>query len=380
MSIVEYGDFLALYIFGILLLPAVVLGCLGKRIKWYGMVVSIPVLYLLMGDRLKYFLLVAGTMVLVLFIYYRAYSKWKNKWIYYGTLALLILPVVEVKSAELVHIKSWAFLGISYFGFRIWQLVIEIHDGHIKEFKLADILYFVTFFPSVSSGPIDRYRRFQPECNEAIEGGTYVSKYLKPGAKKILLGMIYKFCFADLINQFWMSRITHEVTIASSVEYMYAYTLYLFFDFAGYSLMAVGTGYILGITLPDNFNKPFLARNMKEFWDRWHISLSKWFGDYLFSRVVLNLMRNKIVKQQKYAVRAGYMITMFTMGLWHGFTVYYLLYGLYEGLMLALSDMYIKSKAYRSHIKKPGYDWVSRAICFHVIAFGMLLFSGYLFV
>lgn len=83
MSIVEYGDFSALYIFGILLLPAVILGCLGKKIKWYGMCISIPILYMLMGDRLKYFLLVAGAMIVILYIYYRAYSKWKNKWIYY---------------------------------------------------------------------------------------------------------------------------------------------------------------------------------------------------------------------------------------------------------------------------------------------------------
>lgn len=379
MIIVEYGDFLSLFIFAVLLLPAVVLGCMGRRIKCYGGVVSIPILYSLIGDRMKYFLLVLGIMILILFLYYHAYKKWKKNWIYYLTMILLILPVVEVKMSGLIHIRSWAFLGISYMGFRIWQLVIEIHDGHINEFRLVDILYFVTFFPSFSSGPIDRYRRFKDECDVVITAEGYMDNYLHPGIKKILLGMVYKFAFADVINQLWLSNISNDVTLISTIEYMYAYTIYLFFDFAGYSLMAVGTGYILGIKLPDNFNKPFLARNMKEFWDRWHMSLSRWFGDYLFSRVVLNLMRNKIVKKQTYAVRISYMITMFTMGAWHGFTVYYLLYGLYQGLMLVLSDMYIKSKAYRKHIKKPGYDWVSRAICFQVIAFGMLLFSGYLF-
>ena len=379
MSIVEYGDFLSLFIFAVLLLPAVILGCMGHRIKWYGVIVSIPILYSLIGDRLKYFLLVSGIMVLILFLYYYTYRKWKKSWIYYLTLVLLILPVVEVKMAGLVHINSWAFLGISYMGFRIWQLVIEIHDGHIDKFRLVDILYFVTFFPSFSSGPIDRYRRFVDECNGCITADSYAREYLQTGIKKILFGIAYKFAVADVINQLWLSNISHEVTLFSAIEYMYAYTLYLFFDFAGYSLMAVGTAYILGIKLPDNFNKPFLARNMKEFWDRWHMSLSRWFGDYLFSRTVLNLIRNKIVKKQNYAVRISYMITMLTMGLWHGFTVYYLLYGLYQGTMLVLSDIYVKSKAYRRHIKKTGYDWVSRAICFQVIAFGMLLFSGYLF-
>ena len=379
MNIDEYGDFLSLIIFAILLLPAIILGCMGLRIKWYGIVISIPILYGIIGDRLKYFMVVSTIMLFILFLYYYAYKKWKKNWIYYLTLVLLILPVVEVKMAGLVHIRSWAFLGISYMGFRIWQLVIEIHDGHINEFSLVDILYFVTFFPSFSSGPIDRYRRFKDECNVAIAAEDYMDNYLQPGIKRILLGMAYKFVFADVINQLWLSTISNDVTLIRAIEYMYAYTMYLFFDFAGYSLMAVGTGYILGVKLPDNFNKPFLARNMKEFWDRWHISLSRWFGDYLFSRVVLNLMRNKIVKKQNYAVRISYIITMFTMGLWHGFTVYYLLYGLYQGLMLVFSDMYVKSKAYRRHIKKTGYDWICRAVCFQVIAFGMLLFSGYLF-
>ncbi|MBO6204449.1 MAG: D-alanyl-lipoteichoic acid biosynthesis protein DltB [Selenomonas sp.] len=379
MNIAEYGDFLSLIIFAILLLPAIILGCMGLRIKWYGIVISIPILYGIIGDRLKNFMVVSTIMLFILFLYYYAYKKWKKNWIYYLTMVLLILPVVEVKMAGLVHINSWAFLGISYMGFRIWQLVIEIHDGHINEFSLVDILYFVTFFPSFSSGPIDRYRHFKDECNVAIAAEDYMDNYLQPGIKKILLGMVYKFAFADVINQLWLSTISNDVTLIRAIEYMYAYTMYLFFDFAGYSLMAVGTGYILGVKLPDNFNKPFLARNMKEFWDRWHISLSRWFGDYLFSRVVLNLMRNKIIKKQNYAVRISYIITMFTMGLWHGFTVYYLLYGLYQGLMLVFSDMYVKSKAYRRHIKKTGYDWICRAVCFQVIAFGMLLFSGYLF-
>lgn len=176
-----------------------------------------------------------------------------------------------------------------------------------------------------------------------------------------------------------MNKISSEVSVVTSLEYMYVYTMYLFFDFAGYSLMAIGTGYLLGITLPDNFNKPFLSRNMKEFWERWHISLSKWFGDYLFSRLVLNFLRSGVIKKQKTAIRFAYMITMLTMGIWHGFTTYYILYGLYHGIMLVISDIYVKSKSYRKHIKLPYYNFVSRVICFHFIAFGMLIFSGYLF-
>lgn len=379
MVITEYGNMFSLYIFGLLLLPAVVMGCLGKKIHYYGMVISIPILYMLMGEHLKNFLIILCLDIAILYLYYRFYRKYKYTWIYYLTLVLMVLPVVEVKAAYCWDFNAWAFLGISYFGFRIWQLVIEIHDGHIDNFNICEILYFLCFFPSVSSGPIDRYKRFSLEIKSDIGGSIYIDKYLIPGIKKIFLGIIYKFSIAEFINIFFLNKISSEVSVVTSLEYMYVYTMYLFFDFAGYSLMAIGTGYLLGITLPDNFNKPFLSRNMKEFWERWHISLSKWFGDYLFSRVVLNFLRSGVIKKQKTAIRFAYMITMLTMGIWHGFTIYYILYGLYHGIMLVISDIYVKSKSYRKHIKLPYYNFVSRVICFHFIAFGMLIFSGYLF-
>ena len=379
MVITEYGNMFSLYIFGLLLLPAVVMGCLGKKIHYYGMVISIPILYMLMVEHLKNFLIILCLDIAILYLYYRFYRKYKYTWIYYLTLVLMVLPVVEVKAAYCWDFNAWAFLGISYFGFRIWQLVIEIHDGHIDNFNICEILYFLCFFPSVSSGPIDRYKRFSLEIKSDIGGSIYIDKYLIPGIKKIFLGIIYKFSIAEFINIFFLNKISSEVSVVTSLEYMYVYTMYLFFDFAGYSLMAIGTGYLLGITLPDNFNKPFLSRNMKEFWERWHISLSKWFGDYLFSRLVLNFLRSGVIKKQKTAIRFAYMITMLTMGIWHGFTTYYILYGLYHGIMLVISDIYVKSKSYRKHIKLPYYNFVSRVICFHFIAFGMLIFSGYLF-
>ena len=379
MVITEYGNMFSLYIVGLLLLPAVVMGCLGKKIHYYGMVISIPILYMLMGEHIQNFLIILCLDIAILYIYYRFYRKYKYTWIYYLTLVLMVLPVVEVKAAYCWDFNAWAFLGISYFGFRIWQLVIEIHDGHIDNFNICEILYFLCFFPSVSSGPIDRYKRFSLEIKSDIGGSIYIDKYLIPGIKKIFLGIIYKFSIAEFINIFFLNKISSEVSVVTSLEYMYVYTMYLFFDFAGYSLMAIGTGYLLGITLPDNFNKPFLSRNMKEFWERWHISLSKWFGDYLFSRLVLNFLRSGVIKKAKTAIRFAYMITMLTMGIWHGFTTYYILYGLYHGIMLVISDIYVKSKSYRKHIKLPYYNFVSRVICFHFIAFGMLIFSGYLF-
>ena len=383
MSITQYSNFFSLCIMLPLFIPAIVLGLLGKPLKYYAAAVSIPALCLVMGFKsmqtLQFLIFMAFEMFLI-YVYYYLHKKYKNKYIYYTIFALSILPVVAVKACVYTSDFSFlGFLGISYVSFRIWQMIIEIHDEHIEKLSIWETLYFITFFPTISSGPIDRYKRFKDDLDKKISRKEYLEEYLIIGIKKILLGITYKFAIANLINIYFINNASAEKTFLNVIVYMYAYTLYLFFDFAGYSAFAIGTSYVLGIKVPENFDKPFLAHNMKEFWDRWHISLSKWFGDYLFSRFVLNMVRSKKIKSKKTAIRCVYMLTMLTMGLWHGFYLFYITYGAYQGLMLILTDVYTKSKMYRNFKKSKYYDLVSRIVCFHIVAFGMLIFSGYLF-
>ena len=383
MSITQYSNFFSLCIMLPLFIPAIVLGLLGKPLKYYAAAVSIPALCLIMGFKsmqtLQFLIFMAFEMFLI-YAYYYLHKKYKNKYIYYTIFALSILPVVTVKACVYTSDFSFlGFLGISYVSFRIWQMIIEIHDEHIEKLSIWETLYFITFFPTISSGPIDRYKRFKDDLDKKISRKEYLEEYLIIGIKKILLGITYKFAIANLINIYFINNASAEKTFLNVIVYMYAYTLYLFFDFAGYSAFAIGTSYVLGIKVPENFDKPFLAHNMKEFWDRWHISLSKWVGDYLFSRFVLNMVRSKKIKSKKTAIRCGYMLTMLTMGLWHGFYLFYITYGAYQGLMLILTDVYTKSKTYRNFKKSKYYDLVSRIVCFHIVAFGMLIFSGYLF-
>ena len=192
------------------------------------------------------------------------------------------------------------------------------------------------------------------------------------------MGIGYKFVIAFVINIYWMSNIPEEINFINVVSYMYAYSLYLFFDFGGYSLFAVGTSYIFGIKAPDNFNKPFLSKDMKEFWTRWHISLSRWFGDYIFSRFVIASMRKKRFKKRATASHVAQMITMLVMGIWHGLTWYYIAYGVYQGGVLVLTDMYQKkSKFYKKHKKDKWFEIVQIVITFHIACFGLLIFSGH---
>ena len=140
--------------------------------------------------------------------------------------------------------------------------------------------------------------------------------------------------------------------------------------------MAVGTGYVLGICTPDNFNKPFISRDMKDFWNRWHISLSHWFRDFVFSRYLADAIRNQKYKNRMNAASAGFLVNMLLMGVWHGITADYLLYGLYHGVLLAVTEICQKQKWYRKVKKYIWYQCVSWFVTLNLVMFGFLIFSG----
>ena len=388
MTLVQYGDYFYLYILAIALIPAIILGVLEKNIKYYGAFISILMIIAIMGIGKLFPLFLVGEIALIK-IYSILRKKTDNKYLYYFVLFCSMLPVIIFKVSSIVTIKSIGFIGLSYLNFKAIQMIIEIYDENIKEVGILNTVYFFIFFTTLISGPIDRSRRFESDLEKKINRIEYINDYLGFGIKRIIRGIIYKFVIANLINTLWMSPIPEMVTfhghaksviLINSLNYMYAYSLYLFFDFAGYTAFAVGTSYILGIKMPENFSKPFLSKDMKEFWTRWHISLSKWFGDYIYSRFVLNSMRNKRFKSRFVASHVGQLLTMFIMGAWHGLEWYYIIYGLYQGLALVGTDIYQrKSKFYKNHKKEKWFQYIQVIVTFHIVCFGLLLFSGYLY-
>ena len=199
---------------------------------------------------------------------------------------LSILPLVVNKVFAITQLHLLAFIGISYMSFKTIQIMLEISDGLIKEkISVKDYLQFLLFFPTVSSGPIDRSRRFLKEINEVMPRKDYL-ELAGDGIYRIVLGLLYKVVLSTYVYQILLA-LSNTGTVVYSIKYMYLYTLYLFFDFAGYSLMAVGSSNVLGIQTPMNFNKPFLSIDIKDFWTRWHITLSTWLRDFVFSRVLM---------------------------------------------------------------------------------------------
>ncbi|CEX68731.1 MULTISPECIES: D-alanyl-lipoteichoic acid biosynthesis protein DltB [Streptococcus] len=289
---------------------------------------------------------------------------------------LSILPLVINKVFALTSLHLLAFIGISYMSFKTIQIMLEISDGLIKEkISIKDYLQFLLFFPTVSAGPIDRSRRFLNEINDVIPRKEYL-ELAGDGVYRIVLGLLYKVVLSTYVYQILLA-LSNTGTVIYSIKYMYLYTLYLFFDFAGYSLMAVGSSNILGIQTPMNFNKPFLSVDIKDFWTRWHITLSTWLRDFVFSRVLMQVIRKKWFKNRLHNATYAYMVNMLVMGFWHGLSVSYIVYGFYHGVLMAGFEVYQKkSNFYKKNKNKNWYKLLSWFVTMNLVMIGFFIFSG----
>lgn len=374
-----YDGLFFFIVLGMGCIPAIILGVREKSKKSYTLLLSIVFLFLIFRNNIQELFYLTAYMFLewhVIAVYQWTLRKFgKNKSVYIHFLIFSMLPLLLSKFGGLIGHHWFSFVGVSYITFRVVQIIIESYDGLIEKSSFADTVSFLIFFPSFSSGPIDRSRRFEQDLSAVYTKHEYL-ELLGIGIWKILLGVLYKFVLSDIAFTL-LNNLKIESTVLFAYAYAYIYGFYMFFDFAGYSLMAVGTGYILGIKMPDNFNRPFISVDIKEFWDRWHISLSHWFRDFLFSRFIMNAIRGKWFKNRLNAASAGFIVNMLVMGAWHGLTKDYILYGLYHGVLLALTEIYQKKCGfYKKNKQKVWYRAISWAVTLNIVMFGFLIFSG----
>ena len=372
----EYFD--GLDFFGTLffaLIPVILLRLFEKSVYWITFVLSIGIAIAVFKEQPNHFInlviFIVETYLLVLLgFHFRDKKSTKYPIIFFASLLLIAAKTVVIWKVSIL-----GFLGISYMTFKVLQIIFETYDGIIKEpIGLIDYLQFLLFFPTISSGPIDRSRRCMEDIHQTIPREEYV-ELLGTGLFRLLLGLVYKVVLSGLLY-LAMNHIPHKGLLFTTVSYMYLYTFYLFFDFAGYSLMAVGVSNIMGIQTPMNFNKPFLSIDIKDFWNRWHISLSTWLRDFIFSRIVMKSMRHKWFKTRLTTAMVAYMLNMIFMGFWHGLSWSYIIYGVYHGVLMAGFEWYQKkSKFYKKYKQKTAYKVVSWFVTMHLVMIGLLIFS-----
>jgi len=314
----------------------------------------------------------------VIFLFMR--KRRANRVIFFIFLFLSLAPLLAGKYLPLAQVDyQVVFLGLSYITFRCLDVIIGIQDGMIVSLPPIQYLVFLLFFPTISSGPVDRYQRFIKDWNYDRSWNDFLMDVDGAG-HRIFTGFLYKFILAALIKTYWLDVVAPLAGFQFTLSYMYAYSLYLFFDFAGYSAFAIGFSLMFGIHTPENFNRPFLAQNIRDFWNRWHISLSSFFRDQVYNRFVFAALKGKWFKNKYIASYLGFMLSMGLMGLWHGTAWNYIIYGLYHGILLILTDLFerLNKKNKWWNVPQFPYKLISVLITFHLICFGFLIFSGHL--
>ncbi|MFT5337538.1 MAG: membrane protein involved in D-alanine export [Sphingobacteriales bacterium] len=300
---------------------------------------------------------------------------------------LLALPMVCMKITNILPypeggLVTGAFLfqiaGLSYLSFRVMGLYVDERRKNRLTPPL-DFFNFCAFVPTLLIGPIDRFANFQSESNKAIDQITIANTI--QAIEFLLQGLVYKFIIAHFLFSALLEPLINNGSILYHLQYMYIYLVYLFFDFAGYSLLAMAFGKFMGFSVPVNFNLPFLSQNPKEFWTRWHKSLGDWLGDYFFKPIFKDLTskkRFKSIQRQNLALFATFGI----MGFWNGFELHFILSGFIFGLYSVIHNYYIYrcKKAKRDvlfgNLSPLFIKGVSIFLMFNATAFAIYIFSG----
>ena len=373
---IPFSGLLFFYLLFLGLLPAVVLGLLGKKLHYYGIFLCAAMLVIVFwqnGQLAALALFFLWEMALCC-LFWRLPKRTRP--LLWAAVILALGPLGLIKLGEVLQpFFLFRLMGASYMSFRAVQVLLDIYDGRLQKLRPVALGYFLLFFPAVSSGPIDRYRRFLSDLDRPPDREHYRT-LLAQGIWKLAGGCVSAVVVSGFIQQYWLAALPASGFVAT-LSYMYGYTFYLFFNFAGYSSMAIGTGYLLGIQMPENFNQPFLSVDMKDFWSRWHISLSTWLRDYLYSRFVMKSLKQKRFSNPRTASYLGYVLNMMAMGAWHGLQPQYLLYGVYHSALMCLNEVLdLHCKPFRSFKNHGAGQVVCVLVTFHLFSFGLLIFSG----
>ena len=264
-----------------------------------------------------------------------------------------IFPMMLIAIPMIMHKMDIApifkILGISYITFRTIQAMVDSHNyGKLSFLEFTSFLLFPT---TLLAGPIDRSYRFQEDLQKGYENLTFAN--IGKAWDILIVGVLFKFVFAELVDKFWLSTIDeHSTNIIHMINSAYAYTVFLFFDFAGYSAMAVGLSIMIGISVPMNFNHPYLAANPQDFWRRFHITLGTWLTDYFFKPLYKYLHNFQVLKGRRLLIQnLAIIATFLLMGMWNGFTWYFIFSGFLFGIYSAIHNIYVV------YVKKGGYDY-----------------------
>ncbi|WP_422660964.1 MBOAT family O-acyltransferase [Paenibacillus sp. EC2-1] len=289
---------------------------------------------------------------IIAFVLIQIAIKKTNRWIYAAAIIGVILVLGYFKYSnmlittinDLLSFVHQPFLpkaedivlplGISYFTFELIHYLVERKRGNLPEHKPVSFFSFLFFFPTMVAGPIKQFQMFYPQLT-----ARFRMDHLITGVTRIGIGLFKKLVLAGTIDLLAQPVYSQAGIANSDMATLWisliAYTFVIYFDFSGYSDIAIGTARLFGIVVPENFRFPYLARSIAEFWNRWHISLGSWLTRYIY----FPLGGSRVPPLRIYF---NLMCTMTVSGLWHGAAWNFVLWGMFHGVMLCVHRFYLK--------------------------------------
>ena len=254
-------------------------------------------------------------------------------------------------------------LGISFFTFTQIAFLVDCYGGRARELDLTRYVLFVTFFPHLIAGPIVHHSQLMPQFSTNLSK-RWNADNVHPGLAFFTLGLFKKVAIADTVAP-WATAVfgaAHEPQFFDAWRGALAYTMQLYFDFSGYSDMAIGLGLLFNVRLPDNFDAPYRAASIADFWRRWHITLSRFLRDYLYIPLGGN-------RRGETRTRLNLLLTMFLGGIWHGAGWTFVIWGTYHGVLLVAQRMWSR------HVR-PMPLAASRTLTFLAVVVGWVFFRA----
>lgn len=290
----------------------------------------------------------------------------------------LFLRTLNEQSLTTASPLDVRWLGFSYIAFRLLHTIRDRQSGRLPPVSLSEYVVYIIFFPALSAGPIDRIERFigdlrRPPQRAAGDWGE--------AGKRLVIGLFKKFALADALAIIALNG-TNALQVRTAGwawVLLYAYAFQLYFDFSGYTDIAIGIGRLLGFKLPENFNAPYLKPNLTQFWNNWHMTLTQWFRAYFFNPVTRALRSRKKPLPIPVIILITQVATMVLIGLWHGVTLNFVLWGLCHGLALFVHNRW--SERTKARFAALSQNWQKTLnlggalLTFHFIALTWIFFA-----
>jgi D-alanyl-lipoteichoic acid acyltransferase DltB (MBOAT superfamily) len=264
-------------------------------------------------------------------------------------------------------------VGISFYCFAAVSYLIDVRRGRIAAGSLLDVATWLTFFPTLTSGPITRAAEFLPQLETpshapGIDTGRAFWLIGRGVTKKLVVA---SFLASAITDKAFASPSSYNAVVLLLAVYAYAAQIYV--DFSGYTDMAIGISVLLGFTIPENFNRPYAATSVQDFWSRWHMTLSRWLRDYLFTPLTGRRVDRPI------RVYGGVVAVMLLAGLWHGAAWGFVVFGGVHGVAMAV-ERWQRVRRRRSHRPPPVRTWrrqlLRRVVTFHIVCLGWVFFAS----